>query len=207
VVRSLGEPEPARHRHGDWFTVAAATASTRRSNPPTRRSSTPESQDGNVLRRNLRTGESRSIRPAAARGARPLPLPVELADRHLGARPQDDYYAGNVVFRSTNRVTPGSGSPISPRAPTGTPCRSWVGLPTRRHGRATTVSRTGPITSLAGSPLNPSVIWAGTDDGHLQSRATAGDWTNVADRVPGVPKGTYVSRVDRLEARRGHRRT
>ena len=41
------------------------------------------------------------------------------------------------------------------------------------------------------------MLWAGTDDGNLQvSRDGGATWTNVAARVPGVPKGTYVSRVE-----------
>jgi hypothetical protein len=36
----------------------------------------------------------------------------------------------------------------------------------------------------------------GTDDGNLQvSKDGGATWKNVADKVPGVPKGTYVSRV------------
>ena len=55
----------------------------------------------------------------------------------------------------------------------------------------------GTITTLAESPLRAGVLWAGTDDGNLQvSRDGGATWTNVAARVPGVPKGTYVSRVE-----------
>ena len=40
------------------------------------------------------------------------------------------------------------------------------------------------------------MIWAGTDDGNLQVSKDGGEtWTNVVSRVPGVPKGTYVSRI------------
>ncbi|HEU0370148.1 MAG TPA: hypothetical protein VFR42_13105, partial [Candidatus Acidoferrum sp.] len=46
------------------------------------------------------------------------------------------------------------------------------------------------------SPLTPNVLWAGTDDGNVQLTRDGGKtWTNVAGKVPGVPKGTYVSRV------------
>jgi photosystem II stability/assembly factor-like uncharacterized protein len=40
------------------------------------------------------------------------------------------------------------------------------------------------------------VLWTGTDDGNVQVTRDGGKtWTNVAAKVPGVPKGTYVSRV------------
>jgi hypothetical protein len=52
------------------------------------------------------------------------------------------------------------------------------------------------ITTLAESPLTANVLWVGTDDGNVQvSRDGGKTWKNVALRVPGVPKGTYVTRV------------
>jgi hypothetical protein len=52
------------------------------------------------------------------------------------------------------------------------------------------------ITTVSESPLTANVLWVGTDDGNLQVSRDAGKtWKNVAWRVPGVPKGTYVTRV------------
>ncbi len=52
------------------------------------------------------------------------------------------------------------------------------------------------ITTLSESPLTPNVLWVGTDDGNVQVTRDGGkSWKNVASKVPGVPKGTYVSRV------------
>ena len=52
------------------------------------------------------------------------------------------------------------------------------------------------ITTLSESPADANVLWVGTDDGNLQvSRDGGATWKNVASKVPGVPKGTYVSRV------------
>ncbi|NIP77942.1 MAG: hypothetical protein GWM90_01560, partial [Gemmatimonadetes bacterium] len=54
----------------------------------------------------------------------------------------------------------------------------------------------GEITTIAESPLDPAILWVGTDDGNLQlSRDGGRTWTNVAGNVEGVPDGTYVSRV------------
>ena len=50
------------------------------------------------------------------------------------------------------------------------------------------------------------MLWVGTDDGNLQvSRDGGATWTSVAARVPGVPKGTYVSRVEASRSGRGRR--
>ena len=52
------------------------------------------------------------------------------------------------------------------------------------------------ITTLSESPLTPNVLWVGTDDGNVQVTRDGGKtWKNVASKAPGVPKGTYVSRV------------
>ena len=49
----------------------------------------------------------------------------------------------------------------------------------------------------------PGIIWVGTNDGNLQvSRDGGNTWSNVADKVPGVPKETHVSRVEAVALRR-----
>ncbi|HSR42492.1 MAG TPA: hypothetical protein VLL48_09975, partial [Longimicrobiales bacterium] len=52
------------------------------------------------------------------------------------------------------------------------------------------------ITTIAESPLDPDVLWVGTDDGNVQvSRDGGRTWEEVGRRVPGVEPTTYVSRV------------
>jgi len=54
----------------------------------------------------------------------------------------------------------------------------------------------GEIVSIAESPLDPKILWVGTDDGNLQvSRDGGYTWTEVSRNVEDVPVGTYVSRV------------
>jgi hypothetical protein len=58
------------------------------------------------------------------------------------------------------------------------------------------VSSYGEITTIAESPLDPRVLWVGSDDGNLQvSRDGGATWSEVSRNVRGVPAGTYVSRV------------
>ncbi len=55
----------------------------------------------------------------------------------------------------------------------------------------------GVIATLAESPLDWKVLWIGTDDGNLKYTRDQGEtWTEVSQNVPGLPDGTYVSRVD-----------
>jgi photosystem II stability/assembly factor-like uncharacterized protein len=54
----------------------------------------------------------------------------------------------------------------------------------------------GEITTIAESPLDPQILWVGTDDGNLQvSRDGGRSWTALHGNVGGVADGTYVSRV------------
>src|SRR4029078_6424075 len=46
------------------------------------------------------------------------------------------------------------------------------------------------------SPVKEGLLYAGTDDGNLQiSRDSGKTWKNITDRLPNVPKSTYVRRV------------
>ncbi len=53
------------------------------------------------------------------------------------------------------------------------------------------------IYTVDESPLNPAVLWAGTDDGYVQvSRDGGATWINVSANIPGMPGGIWVSRVE-----------
>jgi len=54
----------------------------------------------------------------------------------------------------------------------------------------------GEATTIAESPLDPDILWVGTDDGNVQvSRDGGATWTEVGANIPGVESTTYVSRV------------
>jgi photosystem II stability/assembly factor-like uncharacterized protein len=157
-----------------------------------------ESQDGNVQRFDMRTSERRLIRPEPSdpqeryRFNWNSPILISPHD------PATIYYGGNRLFGSKDRGD------------------SWtLATPDLTHGaerdsltifgkaakdmlsRNDGVVHWGTITTLAESPLKAGVLWAGTDDGRLQVTKDGGaTWSDVSPRVPGVPKGTYVSRVE-----------
>lgn len=60
----------------------------------------------------------------------------------------------------------------------------------------------GFITSIAESPAQPGVLWAGTDDGNVQvSRDGGATWANVAKNVPALTGGRerelyHITRVE-----------
>ncbi|MDH3222971.1 MAG: glycosyl hydrolase [Gemmatimonadota bacterium] len=54
----------------------------------------------------------------------------------------------------------------------------------------------GEIVTISESPLDPDVLWVGTDDGNVQvTRDGTRTWNEVSSRLPDAPPGTYVSRV------------
>lgn len=119
------------------------------------------SQDGNMARRNLRTGERASIRPRPAQGERPYRFnwntPFILS--HHNSR--IFYCAGNYVFRSLNR-----------------------GDNPQRISPEITRTKRGSATALAESPRNPYVLYVGTDDGYLWVTRDGGQhWVEISGNV------------------------
>jgi len=161
-------------------------------------SSTLNPRMASVSRLEMKTGERKSIRPEArpARGA--LSLRLEFADpSYPDFNNRRSISAGNRVFRSTDRGTPGPGAMISRKIRIARSCRLWARCRARETlSRHDGVETFGQIVTLAESPIKEGLLYAGTDDGNLQiSRASGKTWKNITDRVPGVPKDTYVSRV------------
>jgi photosystem II stability/assembly factor-like uncharacterized protein len=59
------------------------------------------------------------------------------------------------------------------------------------------VEYAGVVFSIAESPLERGVIWAGTNDGHVQVTKDGGQhWENVTPKLPGTPAKGTVSSVD-----------
>src|SRR5216683_834853 len=157
-----------------------------------------ESQDGNIDRRDMRTGQQRSIRPEAKAGEPHYrfqwnsPVAVS-AHEHTTV-----YYGGNYLFKSTDRGD--NWTRLGPDLTSGQD-RDKIAIMGKVPDKYTLSRHDGvqswpAITTFSESPMNKDLLWAGTDDGNLQiSRDGGKTWKNVFDRVRGVPKGTYVSRV------------
>jgi len=60
------------------------------------------------------------------------------------------------------------------------------------------------LSTIAESPIDPKVLWVGSDDGVVQvSRDGGRSWQDVSAAIPGVPAGTFVSRVHASALGRG----
>jgi photosystem II stability/assembly factor-like uncharacterized protein len=183
--------------NADWFTVSGGDGFYAQIDPTDPNIVYAESQDGGVLRRDLRTHESRSIRPPAPEGERyrfqwNSPIVISSFD------PKTIYYGGNYLFKSTDR---GDGwMRLGPDLTSGQE-RDKLPIMGKVPDKYTLSRHDGvqawpAITTISESPMNKDLLWVGTDDGNLQVTRDGGkNWKNVFDKVKGVPKGTYVSRV------------
>ena len=159
-----------------------------------------ESQDGNLSRRDMRTGDSKSIRPQEDSETSPRyrfqwnsPLIISPHD------PKTIYYGGNHLFKSTDRGD--TWVRLGEDLTTGEARDKKAILGKTPDG--TTLSRNDGVvdwpclTAIAESYVKPGVLWGGTDDGNLQvSRDGGKKWSNVGAHIPGLPKGAYVSRIE-----------
>lgn len=183
----------------DWYTVAGGDGFYARIDPVDPWIVYAESQDGNIVRRDLRTHEAKSIRPredndkiSRYRFQWNTPMVMSSHDR------KTIYYGGNFVFKSTDQGD--DWKRISPDLTTGVD-RNTLSIMGQKVADRTMLSRNDgvasypTITTLSESPVRAGILWAGTDDGNVQVTRDGETWKNVVGNIPGVPKGTYVSRV------------
>lgn len=202
-------PSAVRGRAGiagyHWQTVQGGDGFVVLQDPDDYRIIYAESQNGNMTRIDRVTGEAVSIRPVPPDGEAPYRWNW---DTPMLLSPHDPavlYSAANKVFRSADRGM--SWTVISPDL-TESPERDEIvtmGVKGSdiRFSRHDGISAWPTIVSLAESPLNAGVLYAGTDDGNLSVTRDGGkSWSNVTEKVPGIPKGIYVSEVvpSRFEA-------
>jgi photosystem II stability/assembly factor-like uncharacterized protein len=181
----------------DWYTIGGGDGFFAQPDPNDSNIVYAESQDGNLLRRNIKTGESKGIRPREEEGEAKYRFQWNSPIVISAFNSNTIYYPGNFVFKSTNRGD--SWVKVSPELTTNVdrnklPIMGKVPDKNTRS-RHDGVQQYPTISTISESPLNQNVLWAGTDDGNLQVTRDGQTWKNVVEKVPGVPKGTYVSRV------------
>lgn len=107
------------------------------------------------------------------------------------------YMGGNRLLKSSDRGD--HFYPISPDLSTKDSAR--IIMSTKLTGGitrdATGAETHGTTSTVAESPIRPGILWVGTDDGNVWLTTNdGGQWTNLTTRFPGVPKKTWVSRVE-----------
>ena len=153
-----------------------------------------EAQGGHVARTSRKTGEQKDIQPSPAVGDPKYRFnwntPIHMSPTQKGVM----YMGAQFLFRSADRGE--SWEKISPDLTTNDPNQQRQNESGGLTRDNSTAENHTTIFAISESPKNPQVIWVGTDDGNLQVTRDGGKtWTNVAANT-GVPKGTWVSRVE-----------
>ena len=139
-----------------------------------------ESQGGVMGRINMRTGERGRIRPEPARG-QTLRFNWKTPFILSGHNSKVFYCAANFVYRSLDR-----------------------GEKLRTISPDITRTKKGSGSALAESPLNPDVLWAGSDDGFLWLTRDGGHtWTNLTASITALPGPRWVSTIEASRFKEG----
>lgn len=188
--------------NGDWEDVSGGDGFYNKIDPTDPNIIFTESQGGNVVRHDRRTGEGMRVRP--------VPRPTaEDEDRdyrfnwnspiHISSHdPTTIFIGANHLLRSRDRgMSWEEASPDLTRQIDRDTVPIMGALVTdstlsRNDGQ----SNYGNISSISESPLNPDLIYVGTDDGLVQRTRDGGStWTAITPREEDVPELTYVSSV------------
>jgi photosystem II stability/assembly factor-like uncharacterized protein len=200
-------PSASRHEAGimnyDWFQVRGGDGFVAMPDLRNPRIVYAESQGGNMMRRDIVTGESKSIRPTATN--------VTNAEDSASYRwhwdtpfirsPHDPgvlIAAAERVFRSTDRGD--SWTAISPDLTGGADRDTIVTMGVVNSdvniARNDGISSWPTLVSLAESPRQPGVYYVGGDDGSVAVSRNGGEaWQSVAENLPGAPELGWVSEV------------
>ena len=156
----------------DWISVGGGDGFVCRVDPNDPDLMYYESQNGAIFRRHLVTGERGACRPERKQGVEyrfNWETPFILSSHNS----KIFYSAGNYVFRSIDRGT--KLRAISPEI---------------------TRTKRGSATDIAESPLDPGVLYVGTDDGALWVTRDGGvKWTDITENL-NAPGPRWVSSVE-----------
>jgi photosystem II stability/assembly factor-like uncharacterized protein len=173
---SWGGPSATRNAIGitvgDWFKVQTGDGFQVRVDPTDHTILYAESQNGGLIRHDLKSGRNTNIRPVPPRGQPAYRFNWETPILISPHDPATIFVAANMVFRSANRGN--AWTPISPDL----------------------ADAGGSITTIAQSSLRADVLYAGTDDGRLHVTVDGGkSWKELTGKFPGLPGRRWVSRV------------
>lgn len=152
-----------------------------------------EYQGGMLLRVHRRLGEVKRIAPSAAPDAPELRFNWN-TPYLIG--PSGALYVGSqYLHRSTDRGE--SWQQLSPDLTTNDPQRQRQASSGGLSVDNSTAENNTTIYTIAESALDPQLLWVGTDDGLVQvSRDGGTRWTEVGKGLPGVPRGSWISRIE-----------
>ena len=198
---SWAGPSQTRNRQGitnnDWYVTVGGDGFYSAVDPTDPNTVYAESQNGGIIRYDVKTGEQKSIQPQAKFGEANLrynwsvPIVISPHDHNTV------YFGSQYMYRSTNRGDAwqqlgGDMTRALDRKKLPLMGKTWPDNAVARHAGTADF---GNISTIDESPLRKGLLYVGTDDGLIQvSRDGGVTWTKI-EKFPGVPDMTYVSRV------------
>ncbi|MEO0778527.1 MAG: hypothetical protein AAF146_18315 [Bacteroidota bacterium] len=181
-------------RNYDWQEVAFGDGFDVVARPDDNRFGYAMSQGGYLSYYDRLTGDNKFIRPVHPEG-QTLRFNWNAA---IAQDPFDNcgvYYGSQFVHYS--RDCGQSWSILSPDLTTNDTTKQKQALSGGLTIDATQAENYTTILAIAPSPHDEKVIWVGTDDGNLQLTRDGGQsWTNLADRLPACPPGSWIPQIE-----------
>jgi len=198
---SLAGPSRTISAHGiansDWIVTQGGDGFETQVDPEDHNIVYAQSQHGNLVRFDKKSGERLGIQPKPRKGEDSYrwnwdaPL---LISPHLHTRL---YFAANKVFKSDDRgntwevISEDLTAQID-RNKLEVMGRVW---PMDAVAKNASTSQYGTIVALDESPVQEGLLYIGTDDGLIQVTEDGGaNWSKI-DNFPGVPERTYVNDI------------
>lgn len=149
----------------------------------------------NVWRYDPVKDQAKTIQPLAGKGDPKLRFNWNAAMAISASKPDRFYMGSQFVHRSEDMGE--TWVKISPDLTTNDPAKQNQedsgGLSRDNSGAENHCT----IFTIAESPLDDNIVWAGTDDGNLQITKDGGKtWTNVVANIAGLPKNTMAYHIE-----------
>lgn len=201
-------PSATRHWLGilnqDWLEIGFSDGTGKAVDKADWRKIYSSSSNGNLSLVDPETGDSIGINPRPSAGEPPYrydwDAPV-MASRHT---PGTVYLGGNRLFVSRDYGSSWTRTKDLTRS-IDRSALEMMGVP----NRDIRISRNdgddiSEISNVAESPLDPKILWVGTDDGNVQLTTDGGTtWTELSGAITGVRNGTFVGDIVASSASRG----
>ena len=151
------------------------------------------SQNGNLYRYDKLTGYYSSIKPHSHHSEIPLRFNWDAAFAKDPFDPNGVYYCSQFVHYSSDKGA--NWKIISPDLSTNNPehqKRDYGGLTLDISG----AEYYNSLLSIAPSPLDSSIIWAGTDDGQVHITKDGGkSWNNLTAKIRELPHEAWIAQI------------
>lgn len=152
------------------------------------------SQEGFIIRYDLRTGQRKDVRPAPRTGESDLRFNWNAGIAIDPFAPDTLYFGSQFVHKTTDRGE--TWTVISPDLTTNNPEWQKQAETGGLTPDATGAENFTTLIALAPSPVERGMLWAGSDDGRLHVTRDGGKtWTSVEKNIRGVPENTWIPHI------------